>query len=64
MLKLAQLLYGGSTVDAHLIRAMFRVSVATSKRDMVKIEQCLPVRCELVKTGAPYPMKRFRLGVE
>jgi predicted DNA-binding transcriptional regulator YafY len=63
MLKLAQMLFAGVEVDTKLIQELFHVSWATAKRDMVKLEQGLPVRCELVDTsnGAFPPMRRFSL---
>lgn len=63
MLKLSELLRHGTEVDAKLISDLFRVSLSTAKRDMVKLEQGLPVRCELVDTsnGGFPPMRRFSL---
>lgn len=63
MLKLAQLLYSGGAVTARLIRDVFAVSWPTAKRDMVKLEQCLPVNIELIDTsnGSFLPMKRISL---
>jgi DeoR/GlpR family transcriptional regulator of sugar metabolism len=51
MLKLAQLLYSGATINVHLITSMFGVSLATAKRDMVKVEQCLPVHRHAIDTS-------------
>lgn len=63
MLKLAQMLFAGVEVDTQLIQDLFHVSWSTAKRDMVALEQCLPVRCELIDTsGGKLPgMRRFSL---
>lgn len=49
MLKLAQRLYEGGSVTAQYIRETFGVSKPTSQRDLVVLEQCLPVTATKVK---------------
>lgn len=50
LLKLAQLLFDGGTVTSAYIEETFEVSYATAKRDMVKLEQCLPVVVEHIES--------------
>lgn len=47
MLQLAALLYAGEPLTARFIHERFGVSWATAKRDLVVIEQNLPVRCRM-----------------
>ena len=42
-LKIAAMLGNGQSITTELIRKQFGVSKATATRDMVVIEQCLPV---------------------
>jgi DeoR/GlpR family transcriptional regulator of sugar metabolism len=54
MLRLAHLLHQGGAVTSIFIRAEFKVSLATAKRDLVLLERALPVRVEWYRPhGAP-----------
>jgi predicted DNA-binding transcriptional regulator YafY len=59
LLKLAQLLFDGQAITTRLIMEKFEVSLATAKRDRVKLEQCLPVVVARVpqRQGACHEMK-------
>ncbi len=52
MLALAAALFAGEQLSTEVIRARFQVSKATAKRDLVVIEQCLPVSFETTRDGA------------
>ncbi len=60
MLKLAARLWTGGAVSGAYIRRRFGVSVATSKRDLVVLEQTLPVVAEF-RRGNGGRVKLLRL---
>ena len=68
MLKLAHVLFEGGEISTRYVMDRFGISLSTAKRDLLKIEQCLPVITDWrdACNGGLYPARHltWRLGGE